>query len=506
MSAQQLTAGQGVLFLTGISSVSQILGFGYRVVLSRLVGAEVMGLYQLLMPVYSVFLSLTAVGLTAAVSNLTAQYLALNDRSGAHRALRMGLFSFSLLLVPLALVVIPGSDAISVLLGDARTQLGLILLVPCVALTGVENLHKQAFYGAGLIRTPALVDLLEQFVRTAGVLGLLLLFLPQYPERTLGLIVSGMILCEIFSSGTLVLLYRKQRGPLRQPKRSTLSVGQLAAIALPVSLNALLGNLMAAANAALVPQKLLESGLTRSDAISQFGVVSGMVLPLLALPTVFLGPLNLVLIPRLARAHALGQREVIPRLILRALSVTAVLIFPAMALLSVLGPDLSSLLFHQDRPAHFLPLAITMVLSCYISILCAALNGIDQQKIVAVVSLFGNLLQLFFTIILVPQPEMRMTGYVIGGLISAALELLMLLQQVIRLTQLPFRPFQWLVAPGLSALLAALTGNLLFRVLTDGGLSLLPAGAATALFFLLLYLSALHAQGIRFFSLFCPRS
>ena len=53
MSEKMLSAGNGALFLTGLSAISQVLGFFYRVVLSRLVGAEVMGMYQLIMPVYS---------------------------------------------------------------------------------------------------------------------------------------------------------------------------------------------------------------------------------------------------------------------------------------------------------------------------------------------------------------------------------------------------------------------------------------------------------------------
>ena len=152
MGERLWSAGGGALFLTALSCVSQLLGFAYRVALSRLVGAEVMGLYQLLMPVYSVLLSLTAVGLTSAVSNLTARHMALGDRSGAGRTLSLCLRAFFLALLPVGAAVIAASDAISVwFLGDARTQLGLILLVPCVALTGVENCHKHFFYGAGLV-------------------------------------------------------------------------------------------------------------------------------------------------------------------------------------------------------------------------------------------------------------------------------------------------------------------------------------------------------------------
>ena len=190
-----LSAGQGALFLTALSAVSQLLGFCYRVILSRLVGAEVMGLYQLVMPVCAVIMSLTAVGLTSAVSNLTSQHLALGNRRAADQTLSTCLKLFFLLLFPVGTVVILGSDAISVhLLGDARTQLGLILLIPCVALTGVENCHKHFFYGAGMVRPPAVVELLEQFVRTIAVIVLLVLFLPQYPERVVGLIVMGMVI------------------------------------------------------------------------------------------------------------------------------------------------------------------------------------------------------------------------------------------------------------------------------------------------------------------------
>lgn len=75
----------GTLILTGTSIVSQFLGFVYRILLSRLIGAEVMGLYQLIMPVFSVIMALTAVGLTVAVSNLSSQYHARGNRAAIAR-------------------------------------------------------------------------------------------------------------------------------------------------------------------------------------------------------------------------------------------------------------------------------------------------------------------------------------------------------------------------------------------------------------------------------------
>ena len=502
MSEKMLSAGRGALFLTALSAVSQLLGFGYRVVLSRLVGAEVMGLYQLIMPVYSVIMSLTAVGLVSACSNLTSRHLALGSRRAADQTVSTCLKLFFLLLLPVGAAVVLNSDAISVhLLGDARTQLGLILLVPCVALTGVENIHKHFFYGSGMVRPPAIVELLEQFVRTFAVIALLLAFLPQYPERVVGLIVSGMVVCEIFSSCTLVVLYRRRMGRATltgRPEEGRVRRRRVCSIALPVGLNALLGNLLGAANSALIPQKLVEGGVDRSAAVSQFGVVCGMTMPMLSLPVVFLGAINLVMVPRLARACALDRPAEARRLISQAISAVSLLTLPSMAFMVVVGPDLGRAMFHQEGVGEYLiPLACVMAMSCGTSVLASSLNGVGRQRTVALISLTGGAVQLAFTLALVPLPGVGMAGYVAGAAASSALELALCLWQAVRATGLEVRPFQWMAAPGLAAALAGLTGNLLFRVLKDSGLDPVPAGLGTLAFALVLYLAALQAQGVR---------
>lgn len=499
MGKETTSAGQGAVLLTALGAASQLLGFGYRVALARMVGAQVMGLYQLLMPVYAVLLSLATIGLTAAVSNLTAQYLARGNARGADQALGTCLKLFALMLLPVGGWLILASDFVSVsLLGDARTQLGLILLVPCVALTGIENFHKHWFYGAGLVRPPAVTELCEQLVRAAAVLGLLWLFLPQYPERAVGLVVAGMVLCEVFSAATLAVLYRRhRRGVLSGPgEPGAVRRRRIAAIALPVGLNALLGNLLGAANAALIPQKLVEGGMAREDAIAQLGVVCGMTLPMLALPTVFLGALNLVLLPRLARARALDRWDRVQQLAQRALSIVGVLALPAMAWMTVVGPALGQLLFGRPVDGYLLPLAVVMALSCFCSVLGAILNGVGRQGTVAAVSLLGGVVQLALTLVLVPLPGVGMGGYVVGALVSAGLEALLCLVLTLRHTGLALRPLPWLIAPGLAALLSALTMALLQRRLLSCGLGTLPSAGACLVFGLVLYLAALSAQGV----------
>ena len=321
-----------------------------------------------------------------------------------------------------------------------------------------------------------------------------------------GLIVAGMVGCEGFSALTLTVLYHSRLGDLRRQgpgEPGQIRRRRILSIALPVGANALLGNLMGAVNATLIPRKLVEGGMDRGEAVSELGVVCGMTLPMLSLPTVFLGAMSLVLVPRLARSAALGQRDRVRRQIDRALSAVSVLTLPAMGMMAVLGPDLGTFLFGQEKVGeHLVPLAAAMALSCYQSTFGAALNGIGRQGSVAWISILCDGVQLAFTAGLVARPGIGMGGYVLGTLVTSALGLALCAWQVVRATGLRLRLFQWATAPGLAALLMALVTNLLYRVLRDSGLPLPHSLAAALLFGGVLYLAALNAQGVHLRELF----
>lgn len=486
-----------LLTVTGL--IGQILGFFYRIAMSRLIGAETMGLYQLIMPVYSVILSIISVGLTTAVSTLTAQYHALGRPAAIHQTLRRSLGIFFMLAIPLSTLIILFSDSISVyLLGDARTQLGLILLAFCVLLTGVENLHKHTFYGMGRVRPPALAELCEQIIRIAAVLILLVVFLPQYPERVVGLIVTGMIICEVFSSGCLVILFRRNMGRRPAPDGPPVTPGMIGRIAVPVGFTALLGNLMGSITSVLIPQRLVAGGMAVSEAMSAFGVLTGMTIPLLNMPTAVIGAMCLIMVPKLAESVALNDQKNIRRRLDRSLLSTSVLMMPATALLVVIGPTLGNLLFGDDRVGNYmLPLAVGLLLCCYQSVLASALNGVGRQGAAARNALLADIIQVAFTWYTVALPGVGLKGYVAGFLVSAVVGLGLNIVSVVRSTRLHLRLFAWLVSPGLAALLMGLCVNLLFQWMGNAGIPLPLTISFCALFGITEYLAALQAQGVK---------
>lgn len=489
----------GTILLTFSGLFGQVVGFFYRIALSRMIGAELMGLYQLIMPAYAVLSSLTASGLTVAVSALSARYGARGDLAAIRQVRRTCLRFFFALLTPLAVISITFSDPISVyILGDARTRLGLCLLLPCLLLTGIENLQKHSFFGVGRVAPPAFCEMAEQVIRALSVLGLLALLLPQNGERTVGVIVLGMCLCEVFSACALTLLFCRYMG---KGPGGGLSSGALyrdiVRIALPVGGTALLGNLMGSANAILIPQLLVRGGATVPEAMSAFGVISGMTLPMLLMPSAFIGALGLVLVPKLASATALGGKEEAARRLGGALGATSLLLLPAMALLCVIGPSLGTILFGDPRVGEYtLPLAVGVIFSCYQAVLGSALNGLGRQSAAAGNMLLSDGVQLAFTWFLVGDPRIGLGGYVMGLWVSSLLGAALNWWDVRRTIGIRADAFTWIIAPGLGSILMGLCCRLLFGKLLEVGLEAPGACLATAVFGAVLYLAALQAQGV----------
>ena len=418
----------GALLLTGVNLFAQIFGFAYRVWLSRLISPEALGLFQLVMPFYAIIMSIGVSGLTVAVSRLTAYYSALGQTRAIRQVVRVARLGYSLMILGLSALIIPFSDWFSVaFLGDARTRLALLLLLPEIWLTGWENVHKNYFYGRKNVIPPAIAEVLEQISRVSSVLGLLILLRPAYEEAQVAVIVLGMLISEVFSAGLLTLLYRRDQK--KRPAKGPLAPGmtrKVLSIALPVASANLLANLISSLNSIIIPGRLIVSGMDPSLALSAFGVAFGMTMPLLGLPLAFTVSIGLVMLPRLSENAALGDIGGIRRKVRLALLVSAAVILSCMAVLIPFGAPLARALFKNPGAGQYMaPLCIATVFVCLEQVFCSFLNGLGKQKRAAANLIAAGVVQLSVTYWAVALPGLRLMGfvwaYIIGNALGAAL-------------------------------------------------------------------------------------
>jgi stage V sporulation protein B len=424
MKLDTRSASYGTVLLTAIHLASQIIAFFYRVALVRLVGGEIMGLYQLVVPVYSVIMAIAATGLTVAVSKLSATYAAVNHSKRLPQLVSAALRCFFVLFAGIAVVTVLFSDAISVqLLGDARTRLGLLVLLPCIFFTGIENVHKNYFYGMKNVHPPAVSELAEQLVRSAAILLLVSLFPDTDAERRVALMVAGLVICEVVSAWVLRVWYKhdiKHRCLSGNPIERRALYRSMRTIAVPVSLSALALTVIGSANAIIIPQRLTVSGLPASEALSVYGVVFGMVLPLIALPMACVSAMSLVLSPRLSEAAAVGDLGRITRAVKRAVRATTLIMVPVLTLLSVAGRPLVDWLYRSDIGSGAMALlCLSFLFAAYQSVAGGVLNAVGLQRKAAANFICSGAVQLIITWFAVAHPDLRLLGVILAMCVSS---------------------------------------------------------------------------------------
>jgi len=484
-----------------ISSVLlQLLGFFYRILLGRLAGAQVIAVHGLVMSAYNVVLAVTLTGIAFSVSRIAARYEALGSTRSIKKlisiSLSLFLGLFMILAIPFAIFHESFAESI---LGDKNTGPALLLLIPCLFLTGFENVHKAYFYGRSRTVAPMISETLEMLCRIGAALLLFHLFPDLSVAESAALILFGMILSEMVSATFLTACYRSQLSHLRgrddMPRRQILK--DIANMALPVSLSTLISRMLSATNTVLIPRTLQLSGFTLEESMETFGILSGMTLPMLMLPSAFLSPLITVLTPRFTAAHARHQYQEIRRKAAKALHAVGLFAIPALCIIVGFGDFLAELLYHNKNAVHhLLPLAINSFLGFYYVVCESVLEGIAQQKRSAALAVgataFGVLLTLIFGGIF----RMGIYGFLIGELCSSAIGVLISLIWVKRYTALQFRWHNWLGIPLLSTLISYyLVKPLFLQLCSDGILQPLAFALAVSLM-LLIYSILLRLLGV----------
>ncbi|MBR6607850.1 MAG: polysaccharide biosynthesis C-terminal domain-containing protein [Oscillospiraceae bacterium] len=485
-------------FLSLSSMALQLIGFIYRIGIGRIGGAQVMGLYQLVMPAYSVISAFTMSGLTLAVSRLCAQYHAQNDPGGVRGVIRFAQTVFLLLFSAAALVVLRFPDFLAgKVLGEEKLRPALLMLLPCLFLTGFENIFKSAFHGIKYILPPIVSELTEQLVRTAAGLGLLYFLTPADPGNGTFLIVSGMVISEVFSVVILFCFYQKARKTLLRGRGHLPQklLRKVASIAVPVSSAGLVNNLLSSATTVLIPNRLMAAGVPEETALTLFGTMVGMTLPLLMLPTAFLGPLNTVLLPRLTQYTTLRNTAQIRRKAGKAIQFTGLLQALSLSVLLPLGRPIAQLVYGQPGAGEHIPLlSAAAFLTFYHITTGGILNGIGLQKKSSASVVVTGISEILLTWLLVTP--MGIAGYAVACIGSELIGTGMNFYWIRKAAALQFRIRNWFATPYLSGAAGALCAGicydfLLSRIHPTAALFLSAAAAVTV------YAASLSFLGLR---------
>lgn len=388
------------LFMTCANVVTRLAGFLYRIFISRFIGAEGLGLFALVTPVYSVCCAIVASGIPVAAMKKISEA----DTSSKRKALTLSslkiVFTVSVILF-FGLFFL--SEPLSRLLGDSRTRLSLWILSFAVLITGFENVYKSSFYSNGFVKIPAFTEIAEQIFRTVCVILMLIFISKDNITLSSAVLTAGVFLGEALSLVILSVSYRKITSKTVCEHVTVLDSGILKT-AVPVTAAKTAESFLGSLSNILLPFALKLYGLSVSEATEILGVISGMIMPLLYMPCVFTNAVAVNLVPYISENLARGSRGAVIRKCEKALLVTSLFTFPCMFAMIFFKDSIAKILFSDSRVALFLPpMAVGGAAAIFRHILNSVMNACGKEKISSLYCFLGNISELLLILLFVPK-------------------------------------------------------------------------------------------------------
>ena len=406
-----LVSGTIILTLSGL--LSRVIGFFYRIFLSQRFGEEGMGIYQLTGPILGLTYALCISGIQSAIAKQIAE-------KASKKVLYIGLcisLATSLLCM---LFLINKADylAINIFYEPRLTPL-ITVLAYSLPLACIHSCINGYFYGKKQAKYPAILQLLEQLARVLSVVIIFTINDKNGIETPLYVTVVGLLIGEIASSLFSIWFYRlEKKNTVSLDKTSTLSiVFEIFRYSIPLTTTRIVVGLLQSAENIYIPQNLLLAGYDTTEALSLFGVLTGMALPLIMFPTAITNSLSSMLLPAVSEQNAQNSPQELSGMIKKSVSFCMFLGFLCFIGFFSLGKFLGNFLFHSPMAGTFIMALSFICPFIYTNTsLGAIINGLGKTGFTFFIHIVSTLIRLFFVFWMIPR--FGILGYLWGVLLS----------------------------------------------------------------------------------------
>ncbi|WP_455057561.1 polysaccharide biosynthesis protein [Jutongia sp.] len=446
---------KGTLLLTITGFITRILGFFYRIYLADLLGAHYLGIYQLIFPVYAICFTIYGAGIQTALSQVIASRK--NDRENPYGGLRLfviGTVIAMALAILLQLLLWTNAEwvAIHFVMEASLTPYLKIMTVffPFCCLSACINGY---YYGIQDAKIPAMTQVVEQIFRIIFVFGISYLLIPgASPQENCRIAVWGLAVGEIsscfYNVYKLACHLRSQRRNTRRTvyrenakqrsRRDKVSTGKyqfmksvdrggvysLLWLASTLTVTRLFITLLNSIETVLLPAMLRKYGCSGEEALSIYGVLTGMTFSFLLFPSTITNSLAVLLVPSIAEADAAGDIRMIRKSIILSIRYCLLLGILCTGFFMVFGMELGRVIFHNEMAGEFL---VTLSWLCPFLYLATALtsiiNGMKKTHISFLITAVSLGVKIVFLMLAVPRYGMRL--YLIGLLVSQLLQVIL---------------------------------------------------------------------------------
>ena len=413
------------LILLFSSIILQIIGTFFNVYISNTIGEKAVGVFSLVMSVYSFGITLASAGINIATTRVVSEELACNNELGAKKAAKKATLLSLIFGICASIIFYLLSDFITVKCLHNFVSKNVIYLI-CIALpfismssaingyfTAVRRVYKNAF-----------AKFFEEFIKIICTAFLLNSLLPVRIDFACYSLILADVISEVLSFLYLYILYiLDKKGKLVRSRYRDLDSynKRILRITIPVALTSYLRSGLSTIKQLLIPTSLQKSGMNSSNALISYGIVNGMAMPIIMFPVILITSFSSLLIPEFARYNIEKNDKKIKGVSRIILISTLIFSTFVSIFIFVFSDKLSTLIYKKLEIAKYLRLLSPLIIIMYLDIVIdSILKGLDAQVSVMAINVFDCIISIAFIYFLVPI--LGFNGYIISIFISEVID------------------------------------------------------------------------------------
>lgn len=374
-----------ILLIGGL--LTKLLGMLIKIIMSRLIGTEGLGLYMMVLPTFSLFIGIGQFGLPTALSKLVAEKRKNNIR------LFFSILPIALIinLVLIITIIIIAPVLANTLLHDSRCYLPILAIAVVIPFTSLSSICRSYFFGKEQMAPHVISNLVEDIVR----LTLMILGIPFFLPKGLEYAVCYIILSNVVSEGISILILflflpkkiqikKEDLLPKKDYMKESLSIG------IPNTTGRLLGSIGYFLEPILLTTTLLAVGYSSKYITMEYGILSGYVMPLLLLPSFFTMAISQALLPVVSREYTRKNYKFVKRKIKQAMLYSLAIGIPVTIFFITLPELPLKLIYHTKEGISYMRFLAPVCLFQYIqSPLSSCLDAMGKSKDAMVATTLG---------------------------------------------------------------------------------------------------------------------
>jgi stage V sporulation protein B len=412
MIKNKFISGTIILIIGGF--ITKLLGMAIKIITTRYIGDEGIGLYMLIMPTFVLFINICQLGFPIAISKLVAE-----DKNNNKRIIFSSLSLSLILNIILLFFVLIISPILTELLHNDRILYPLIAIGLVLPFISISSIIRGYFFGKEKMMAHVVSHIFEQIIR----LILIVIITPTLLSYSLEAAVTGIVLVNIVSelSSIVILLFflpKKVEIKKQDMKPDKEIIKDVLNISIPTTGSRLVGSLGYFFEPIILTFILLQVGYSNDFIVNEYGVINGYVLPLLMIPSFFTQAISSALIPVISKGFAKKNITYIKSKIKQG-ELFSIVIGLVVTIVIMLFPDyLLKLIYNTNQGTNYLRMMAPFFIGYYIQVpLTSALQAMDKAREAMMSTIIGVSIKIVL-IILLSILKIGLYGLVISTIVN----------------------------------------------------------------------------------------